>query len=61
MSGRYSSNRIMDCIKETKIQKNNKKAIQIFTKFGPLAFLPISKLQTSVVYSIKNKSINSHC
>ena len=39
---------------------NNKKAIQIFTKLGPLAFLPISKTQTSIVYSIKNKSINNH-
>ena len=39
---------------------NNQKAIQIFTKYGPLAFLPISKTQTSIVYSIKNKSINNH-
>ena len=39
---------------------NNKKAIQIFTKHGPLAFLPISATQTSVVYSIKNKSINNY-
>jgi len=40
-------------------KKNNQKAIQIFTKYGPIAFLPISKSQTSVVYSIKNKSINN--
>ena len=38
---------------------DNQKAIQIFTKYGPLAFLPISKTQTSIVYSIKNKSINN--
>ena len=31
-------------------------AIQIFTKNGPFAFLPISKTETSIVYSIKNKS-----
>jgi len=34
----------------------NKKAIQIFTKYGPLAFLPISSTETSVVYSIKKKN-----
>ena len=39
---------------------NNKKAIQIFTKYGPLAFLPISKVQTSIVFSIKNKSIQDY-
>ena len=31
---------------------NNKTAIQIFTKYGPIAFLPISDFETSVVYSI---------
>ncbi len=30
----------------------NNVAIQIFTKFGPLAFLPISNSETSVVYSV---------
>jgi len=39
---------------------NNKKAIQIFTKYGPLAFLPMSKKQTSVVYSIRDKSIKNY-
>ena len=36
---------------------DNNKATQIFTDLGPIAFLPISKTQTSVVYSldIKNK------
>ena len=35
--------------------KNNK-ACQIFTKYGPLAFLPLSSTQTSIVFSIyKNK------
>ena len=32
---------------------SNTKAIQIFTSRGPLAFLPISEFQTSVVYSVK--------
>ena len=31
---------------------SNNKAIQIFTTRGPLAFLPISKSETSVVYSV---------
>ncbi len=34
---------------------NNNIAIQIFTKKGPLAFLPISKTETSVVYSARGK------
>ena len=33
---------------------SNKVAIQIFTKNGPLAFLPISDNETSIVYSINN-------
>ena len=38
---------------------NNHSASQIFTKQGPLAFLPISSTETSVVYSVKGKkSIN---
>jgi 2-octaprenyl-6-methoxyphenol hydroxylase len=39
---------------------NNNTAIQIFTKFGPVAYLPISDTQTSVVCSleIKNKKYN---
>ena len=32
----------------------NDTATQIFTKKGPLAFLPISSKKTSIVYSIKN-------
>ena len=34
-------------------------AIQIFTKFGPLAFLPISSNKTSIVYSIHNSQKNN--
>jgi 2-octaprenyl-6-methoxyphenol hydroxylase len=40
----------------TTILKHNKlsnsTAIQIFTKYGPIAFLPISNIETSVVYSL---------
>jgi len=35
-------------------------ASQIFTKFGPVAFLPISEHQTSIVYSIKDYSLNKN-
>ena len=36
--------------------KNNT-AFQIFTKYGPLAFLPLSQTMTSIVYSIEKKYI----
>ena len=35
---------------------NNNFASQIFTKKGPIAFLPISATETSVVYSVRGKS-----
>ena len=35
----------------------NDKAIQIFTKIGPIAFLPISNFKTSIVFSVINKKI----
>ena len=41
-------------LKHQKVIKNNT-AYQIFTKLGPIAFLPISPKETSVVYSIKGK------
>ena len=34
-------------------RKNNDVAIQVFTKFGPLAFLPLSNTNTSIVFSCK--------
>ncbi len=37
---------------------SNDIAVQIFTRKGPLAFLPISKKQTSIVYSIHNSNNN---
>ena len=42
-------------IKHKKTKKNNT-AYQVFTKFGPIAFLPISDSETSVVYSVKKKA-----
>ena len=41
---------------------DNNTAHQIFTKFGPLAFLPSSNNQTSVVFSVldQNKIISDH-
>ena len=36
----------------------NDTAVQIFTKRGPLAFLPISNIETSVVFSVHNATKN---
>ena len=47
----YDNHAYTSIIKHSKTSNN--KAIQIFTSRGPLAFLPISKFQTSVVYSVK--------
>tara|TARA_B100001057_G_scaffold483222_1_gene559668 strand:+ start:1464 stop:2540 length:1077 start_codon:yes stop_codon:yes gene_type:complete len=62
---KYFSKRIIkkyECFAYTAIIKHNDivndTATQIFTKRGPLAFLPVSRNETSVVYSIhdsKNK------
>ena len=35
----------------------NIKAVQVFTKMGPIAFLPISNFETSIVFSIINKKV----
>jgi len=37
---------------------NNLRAIQIFTEIGPIAFLPISNYETSIVYSITKDKFN---
>tara|TARA_Y100000768_G_scaffold387242_1_gene377919 strand:+ start:1005 stop:2081 length:1077 start_codon:yes stop_codon:yes gene_type:complete len=53
----YNATAYTTIIKHKKIQ--NKVAVQIFTEIGPLAFLPISETETSIVYSIqksKNKT-----
>ncbi len=39
-------------------RKNNDIAIQVFTKFGPLAFLPLSNTKTSIVFSHKGHKID---
>jgi 2-octaprenyl-6-methoxyphenol hydroxylase len=56
---KYFSKKIVkkyNCFAYTTIIKHKKilndKAIQIFTKKGPIAFLPISNTETSVVYSV---------
>ena len=51
----YNSRAYTSVIKHSK--KNNKIATQIFTSKGPIAFLPISKTETSVVYSFKGKDV----
>ena len=38
-----------------KILSSNDIAIQIFTKKGPIAFLPVSNKKTSIVYSVQTK------
>ena len=47
----YKSNAYVTIINHKRIENNS--AIQIFTSKGPLAFLPISKKETSIVYSIR--------
>ena len=49
----YNSSAYTTIIQHEKIV--NDIAVQIFTKLGPLAFLPISENETSVVYSFYNK------
>ena len=52
----YNSLAYVTTFKHKKLS-NNHSASQIFTKQGPLAFLPISSSETSVVYSVKGKKI----
>ena len=60
---KYNSSAYVTLIKHEKLK--NKTAIQIFTKNGPLAFLPISAEETSIVFSnhgssnINYKDINN--
>ncbi len=53
ISKEYNSTAYTTTIHHEKI--DNEIAMQIFTKFGPLAFLPISNKETSVVYSFHDK------
>ncbi|WP_435166108.1 FAD-dependent monooxygenase [Candidatus Pelagibacter bacterium nBUS_28] len=50
----YNSNAYTTVISHDQI--SNDTAVQIFTKKGPLAFLPISNRETSVVYSVHNSN-----
>ena len=50
----YNSIAFTTIIDHKKLSFNNE-AIQIFTNDGPIAFLPISKEQTSIVYSARIK------
>ena len=54
----YLSKAFVTIINHESIKNNI--ARQIFTKYGPVAFLPISKNRTSIVFSIKNKE-NRNC
>tara|TARA_B100000035_G_scaffold124219_1_gene105761 strand:+ start:1658 stop:2731 length:1074 start_codon:yes stop_codon:yes gene_type:complete len=53
---RYNSTAFTTVIKHEKILNNI--ATQIFTKKGPIAFLPISNKETSIVYSIEDSKKN---
>ncbi len=54
----YKSFAYTAVINHTKIKENDS-AFQIFTKKGPFAFLPISKNQTSIVFSIRGLNTTS--
>ncbi len=54
---KYNSRAYTTILKHQRI--TNDVATQIFTKKGPIAFLPISNMETSVVYSVYN-SINNN-
>ncbi len=57
ISKKYNSLAYTTIIHHKKIL--NDKAVQIFTKMGPLAFLPISDSKTSIVYSVNNMKKNT--
>ena len=54
----YNSNAYITVITHKSTEKNNT-AVQNFTNKGPIAFLPISKTKTSVVYSLRNDNKNN--
>ena len=49
----YDSTAFTSILSHKKI--NNHTAVQVFTKYGPLAFLPLSGEKTSIVYSVQKK------
>ena len=58
MKKNYNSFAYTTIIEHKKLINNNT-AMQIFTKRGPLAFLPLSDTKTSIVYSYKGKKISN--
>ena len=54
----YNSIAYTTIISHDKIENNT--AVQIFTKKGPIAFLPISNSQTSIVFSIHNSQLKKN-
>ena len=54
----YNSQAYTAIIKHKKINKNQT-AIQNFTNKGPIAFLPISNSETSVVYSLRDQVVKN--
>ena len=54
----YNSKAYVAIINHDKIK--NCIASQVFTKFGPIAFLPISEYQTSIVFSLKDYGLNKN-
>jgi 2-octaprenyl-6-methoxyphenol hydroxylase len=55
----YNSYAYTAIINHKKITENST-AFQNFTNKGPIAFLPISNIQTSVVYSMRNRNGNDN-
>jgi len=54
ISKNYNSHSYVTVLTHKKTK--NFKAVQIFTKMGPIAFLPVSEIETSVVFSILDSS-----
>ena len=52
----YNNIAFTTILEHNKLENNS--AIQIFTNEGPIAFLPLSKTKTSVVFSVESKSKN---
>tara|TARA_B100001093_G_scaffold507954_1_gene569301 strand:- start:1126 stop:2208 length:1083 start_codon:yes stop_codon:yes gene_type:complete len=55
---KYNSIAFTTIIHHKKLKFNNT-AFQVFTDKGPIAFLPISKEETSIVYSIRTKKFDT--
>ncbi len=55
---KYNSSAFTTIVTHKKLKKNDI-AFQIFTRNGPIAFLPISRTRTSIVYSFKTKLNNT--